>query len=130
LIKIIPNHPEGDYYLPSIAAFFLRPVCTNGMISKTQVSASYWHISLKILEKFPEVLEMVSFELAQQKSQFKNSMQTSVENPLMTIESFNRQFQIGEKERELVKLGWEQEMGKTMFHVVNLSAKRPESAQG
>lgn len=37
----------------------------------------------------------------------------------MTIESFNRQFQVGEKERELVKLGWEQEMGKTMFHVVN-----------
>lgn len=28
-------------------------------------------------------------------------------------------FQIGEKEREAVKWGWEQEMGKTMFHVVN-----------
>ena len=33
----------------SIAAFFLRLVCTNGMISKTEVSASYRHISLKIL---------------------------------------------------------------------------------
>jgi len=29
-------------------------------------------------------------------------MQTTVENPPMTIESFNRQFQIGEKEREAV----------------------------
>jgi hypothetical protein len=103
----------------SIAAFFLRLVCTNGIISKTEVSASYRHISLKILEKFPEVLEKVSFELGQQKNQFRISMQTPVENPLMTIESFNRQFQIGEKERELVKLGWEQEMGTTMFHVVN-----------
>ena len=46
-------------------------------------------------------------------------MQTPVENPLMTIESFNRQFQIGEKEREAIKWGWEQEMGNTMFHVVN-----------
>jgi len=35
-------------------------------------------------------------EFGQQKSQFRISMQTSVENPLMTIESFNRQFQIGE----------------------------------
>ena len=61
----------------------------------------------------------MSFELGQQKSQFRISMQTPVENPLMTIESFNRKFQIGEKERELVKLGWEQEMEKTMFHVVN-----------
>jgi hypothetical protein len=103
----------------SIAAFFLRLVCTNGMISKTEVSASYRHISLKILEKFPEVLERVSFELGQRKNQFRISMQTPVENPLMTIESFNRQFHIGEKEREAVKLGWEHEMGKTMFHVVN-----------
>ena len=46
-------------------------------------------------------------------------MQTPVENPLMTFESFNRQFQIGESERELLKFGWEQESGKTMFHVVN-----------
>jgi hypothetical protein len=30
------------------------------------------------------------------------SMQTPVENHLMTIESFNRKFQIGEKEREAV----------------------------
>ncbi len=46
-------------------------------------------------------------------------MQTPVENPLMTIASFDRQFRIGEKEREAIKWGWEQEMGKTMFHVVN-----------
>jgi molybdopterin-guanine dinucleotide biosynthesis protein A len=46
-------------------------------------------------------------------------MQTPVDNPIMTIESFNRQFQIGEKEREAVKWGWEQEMRKTMFHVVS-----------
>ncbi len=45
-------------------------------------------------------------------------MQTPVENPLMNIESFNRQFQFGEKEREAVKWGWEQEMGETMFYVV------------
>ena len=32
---------------------------------------------------------------------------------------FNRQFQVGEKEREAVKWGWEQEMGNTMFHLVS-----------
>jgi hypothetical protein len=52
-------------------------------------------------------------------AQFRISMQTPVEDPLMTIESFNRQFQIGEKGRDAVKWGWEQEMGKCMFHVVN-----------
>ena len=88
------------------------------MISKTEVSASYRHISLKILGEFPKVPERVSFELGQQKSQFRISMQTPIQNPLMTIESFNRQFQVGE-EREAVEWGWEQEMGNTMFHVVN-----------
>jgi len=33
--------------------------------------------------------------------------------------SFNRQFQIGEQDREAVKWGGEQEMGNTMFNVVN-----------
>ena len=65
------------------------------------------------------MLERVSFELGQQKSQFRISMQTPVDNPIMTIESFNRQFQIGEKEREAVKWGWKQETGRTMFHVVS-----------
>ena len=70
------------------------------MICRTKVSASSRHISLKILER-------VSSELGRQKSQFRISMQTPVENPLMTIESFNRQFQIGEKEGEAVKRWWE-----------------------
>ena len=42
-----------------------------------------------------------------------------MDNPLATIESFNRQFQIGEKEREAVEWGWHQEPSRTMFHVVN-----------
>jgi hypothetical protein len=42
-----------------------------------------------------------------------------VDNPLATLESFNRQFQIGENEREAVEWGWNQEMGETVFHLVN-----------
>jgi hypothetical protein len=48
------------------------------------------------------VLETVYFELGQQKSQFRISMQTPVENPLMTIENFNRQLQIGEEEIRII----------------------------
>jgi hypothetical protein len=58
-------------------------------------------------------------ELGQQKRRYRISMQTPVENLLMTIESFNRQFQLGEKEREVVEWGWEQERGNTMFNVIN-----------
>ncbi len=44
---------------------------------------------------------------------------SKVDNPLGTIESSNKQFQLGEKERGAVEWGWNQEVGKTMFHVVN-----------
>ena len=74
------------------------PVCTNGIISKGEVSASYRHISLKILGEFPKLLERVSFDLGQQKNQFTISIESKVDNPLGTIESFNKQFQLGEKE--------------------------------
>ena len=103
----------------SIAAFVLRLVCTNGMISKTEVSASYRHVSLKIFNEFPKVLDQVSLELEKQKDQYRISTESKVDNPLMTIENFNRQFQLAEKEREAVKWGWEQKMGNTMFHLVN-----------
>ena len=51
----------------SMAAFVLRLICTNGMISKTEVSASYRHVSLKILNEFPKVLDNVSLELGKQR---------------------------------------------------------------
>jgi phenylalanyl-tRNA synthetase alpha subunit len=47
----------------SIAAFTLRLVCTNGLISKTDTTSSYRHVSSGILEKFPEVKAMVSREI-------------------------------------------------------------------
>ena len=36
------------------------------------------------------------------------------------------QFQLGEKEREAVEWGWEQEMGNTMFHLVNAYTRAAE----
>jgi hypothetical protein len=48
----------------SVAAFILRLICTNGMVSKTEISASYRHVSTKILTELPQVFEKVSVELA------------------------------------------------------------------
>jgi hypothetical protein len=103
----------------SVAAFFLRLVCTNGMISKTEVSASYRHVSFKILKELPEVLEKVSVELGMQKEKFLISVETKVPDPLNTILNFNRQFQMGKPEQEAVEWAWPFEQGETMFNIVN-----------
>ncbi len=107
----------------SIAAFVLRLVCTNGMISKTEVSASYRHISGKILSELPGVLTDISGELAKKKDQFKLSIESKVEHPEMTINSFNNQFQLNKEEKEAVEWAMPLEFGQTMFHVINVYTK-------
>jgi len=107
----------------SIAAFMLRLVCTNGMISKTEVSASYRHVSAKILTGLPEVLGNVSEELGRQKEQIKLSLESKVDNPESTINNFNSQFLLNKTEREAVTWAIPLEYGFTMFSIVNVYTK-------
>jgi hypothetical protein len=112
-----------------ISAFFLRLKCTNGLIAKTEVSAAYRHISVKILEEFPNVIADVSQQLSQQKDRFRISLESKVDDPLATIKAFNRQFQLGKMEQEAVEWGYGHEPGHTMFSVVNAytrAAQYPE----
>jgi hypothetical protein len=84
-----------------------------------QLSASYRHVSTKILNEFPQVLDEVSVELGRQRHQIGLSMESPVDDPLKTIESFNRQFGLNEDERKAVEWAWPREAGITMFSVVN-----------
>jgi hypothetical protein len=47
------------------------------------------------------------------------NMESPVDDPLKTIESFNRQFQLNQPQKDAVEWAWPQEMGDTMFAVVN-----------
>jgi len=65
------------------------------------------------------VIKKVSGELAGKRDQFMLSIESKVDNPETTIESFNRQFQLGKVEKEAVEWAWPMEAGGTMFNVVN-----------
>jgi hypothetical protein len=104
----------------SMSPFILRLICTNGLVSKTEISASYRHVSTKILDEFPATMDKVSYELGAQKHKIGLSMESPVDEPLKTIESFNRQFNLNQPQKEaVVEWVWPQEMGDTMFAVVN-----------
>ncbi len=107
----------------SISTFTLRLVCTNGMISKTEVSASYRHVSDKFLSNLPGVLNELKAGYGQQRERFQISLESKVENPEATIESFNRQFELRKEEKEAVEWALAQEYGFTMFSVVNTYTK-------
>jgi hypothetical protein len=47
------------------------------------------------------------------------SAETRVDDPIGTVNSLNRQFQLSKKEGEAVKRALEYEQGYTMFHVIN-----------
>ena len=103
----------------SISAFCLRLVCQNGLISTTDVSASYRHVSTKVLTEFPQILDKVSCELGAQRTQFQISMESSVDDPMATMKSFKRQFGLNNDEKGALEWAWPYEIGNTMFNVVN-----------
>jgi len=76
-------------------------------------------VSTKILVELPLAFEKVSYELGNQRDRFRLSLESPVDDPLATLERFNKQFALRELEREAVALVWPQEAGDSMFHVVN-----------
>ena len=112
-----------------IEAFFLRLICTNGLISKASITSSFRHISKKVLDELPMILRNISQEASIQAQQFKFSLESPVENPDETFSTFNRQFQLDQPEKDAVLWGWDFEQGNTMFHIINAytkAAQHPE----
>jgi hypothetical protein len=106
-----------------IEAFFLRLICTNGLISKASVSSSFRHISKRVLEELPMILRNVSQESSIQAEQFKFSLESLVENSTETFNSFNQKFLLDQPEKDAVEWGWNYEPGQTMFHIINAYTK-------
>ena len=67
--------------------------------------------SLKILNEFPKVLDNVSLDLAKRENLFQLSIESKVDSPLVTIERFNRQFRLGEKEKRGCRVWLERNFG-------------------
>jgi len=103
----------------SIEAYFLRLVCTNGLITKTSVASRFKHVSRRALEEFPDVLREVVYESDQERRRFEISTRSELDNPLATIGAFNQRFLITKTEAQAIEQAWQIEPGRTMFHVIN-----------
>jgi hypothetical protein len=103
----------------SIEAYFYRLVCTNGLISQTEITSKFRHVSYKALEDFHGLIGGVVAESKRHEARFGITVEKEVKEPLSTIGSFNRQFQLTKKEGQAVEEAWAAEQGYTMFHVIN-----------
>ena len=113
-----------------IECFYLRLVCTNGMVVPVSVGQSrFKHISRKAFEALPETIRQVAESSNRQQAQMVISVNTPVHNPIQTMDSFNRRFGLTQAEGEMVKASFAQETGETMWNVIQAytgSARAPE----
>jgi Domain of unknown function (DUF932) len=121
--KIVPGisiaNSEVGILALSIEAFFYRLVCSNGLIATTSVGSRFKHVSRRAMDEFPQVLSDVVYQSQSSQGRFQISMQTPVDNPIRTIETFAKQFQLSLEETEIVRQAYYLEQGATMFHVIN-----------
>ena len=113
-----------------IECFFLRCICTNGMVVPVSIGQSrFKHISRKAFDQLPETIRQVAESSNRQQAQMVISVNTPVHNPIQTIESFNKRFGLTQAEGEMVKASFAQETGETMWNVIQAytgSARAPE----
>lgn len=121
--RIVPgisiSNSEVGYLAFSIEFFLLRLLCSNGLIAKTAVASRFKHISRKAMDQFPDILAQVASEAQANENRLRFSVNTPVDNPIATIATFNRQFQISQDEGEHVARAWETEPVFSMFGVIN-----------
>jgi hypothetical protein len=113
-----------------VECFYLRLVCTNGMVVPVSASASrFKHVSRRAFEALPETIRQVAASSSRQQSQMVISVNTAVPNPIQTIEAFSKRFGLTQTEGEMVKASWEQEPIQTMWGLIQAftgAARHPE----
>jgi hypothetical protein len=117
---------ETGYSAFSIEGFFLRLVCTNGLIAETAVSNRTRHIKENALENFDQLVSTVYLEAGNLRDKLRISMDREVDNPAATFANFSKRFGLIRKEEEAVVQAWDG--GRTMFSIINAytsAANRP-----
>jgi hypothetical protein len=102
-----------------IECYYLRLVCTNGMVVPVSAGQSrFKHISRKAFEALPETILQVSDSSNRQQSKMVISVNTPAPEPLRTIDSFNKRFGLTQAESEMVKASFAQEPGGAMWNII------------
>jgi hypothetical protein len=81
------------------------------------------------MDEFPQVLNDVVYQSQKSQGRFRISMQTPVDNPLNTIETFAKQFQLSQDETEIVRQAYFLEQGSTMFFVINAFTRAAQASE-
>jgi len=108
----------------SVAAFMLRLICTNGMISKHHIEkSSYRHTSHKVLQQLPNILEDATSNLDLLQHSMKSALKIKIEEPEKMLLTLNDKYLLGVNQRQAVEWAFPQENGSTLFHLIQTYTK-------
>jgi len=108
----------------SVAAFMLRLICTNGMISKHHIEkSSYRHVSTTVLKQLPTILQNATTNLDLIQHSMKSALKVKFEEPEEMLLTLNDQYLLGENQRQAVDWAWPQEKGNSLFNIMQTYTK-------
>lgn len=108
----------------SVAAFMLRLICTNGMISKHNIEkSSYRHTSHKVLQQLPYILKDATSNLDLLQHSMKGALKVKIDDPEEMLLTLNDQYLLGKNQRQAVDWAWPQEKGNSLFNIIQTYTK-------
>lgn len=109
----------------SVAAFMLRLICTNGMVSRQNMEkSSYRHVSQKVLQNLPTILEDATSNLDLLQHSMKGALKVKIEEPEEMLLTLNDQYLLGENQRQAVDWALSQEKGNnSLFDLIQIYTK-------
>ncbi len=112
------SNSEVGIHAVHVAAFFLRLICTNGMVGTDSYGTSFRHVSDRVLQDLPQIMSRMARDQNAIEQKMRYSLESPVTSPKNTFESLNKQFGLSEFERKAVEWAWPKESGHTMYHIV------------
>lgn len=111
----------------AVQSFYLRLICTNGLISAETVNRRIRHVRKSALQDFDSLIGGLEMLTSDSQRKMQAAINQPVEEPLKTIESFNRQFGVKSKDAAIVADSWQAEALYSMWGVINAYTRASHS---
>lgn len=102
----------------SCSVFYVRIVCTNGLIATEQFATKTRHIKKNALDDFEASMDQVRRMAFYQQEKIKISIESKVDDPKASIESFGRRLKLTKEEIAIAQAAWDQDPDYTLWNVI------------
>jgi hypothetical protein len=112
------GNSEVGFASYSCSVFYVRIVCTNGLIATDQMAVKMRHVKMHALDDFEGTMREVKRLALYQQEKIRISIESKVDDPQATIASFGKQYQLSKEEITIAQAAWEEDPKYTLWNVI------------